>query len=207
MNTPVFTKLLRGGSYQSAPGARQGKSVRRALAERGSPQTGLMGDPPSAETVRAGLSEDEMRETFLRLVFAGDQRRLDEFCSAIQEYVPESTAVTLRGSSVTGKRWDDGAPFDADGPGTSDLDLTLVGADVLGFYDTLTGFYIPGVHSKPLSEKDPDICPTLVPLRRRLMGMVRRPVNIQGTRDWIMFVREHLMGQPYLTLMGKLESS
>jgi hypothetical protein len=31
-------------------------------------------------------------------------------------------------------------------------------------------------------------------------------VNIQGTRDWIMFVREHLMGQPYLTLIGKVES-
>jgi hypothetical protein len=28
---------------------------------------------------------------------------------------------------VTGFRWKDGATFDADGPGTSDLDLTLVG--------------------------------------------------------------------------------
>jgi hypothetical protein len=35
--------------------------------------------------------------------------------------------------------------------------------------------------------------------------MVGRPVNIQGTRDWVMFVREHLMNQPYLTLIGKLE--
>ena len=32
------------------------------------------------------------------------------------------------------------------------------------------------------------------------MDMVGRPVNIQGTRDWIMFFREHVMGQPYLTL-------
>ena len=38
------------------------------------------------------------------------------------------------------------------------------------------------------------------------MKMVGRPVNIQGTRDWIMFVREHVMGQPYLTLCGKVES-
>ena len=37
------------------------------------------------------------------------------------------------------------------------------------------------------------------------MEMVRRPVNIQATRDFVMFVREHLMGQPYLTLCGKLE--
>jgi len=37
------------------------------------------------------------------------------------------------------------------------------------------------------------------------MSMVSRPVDIQGTRDWVMFVREYLMGQPYLTLIGKLE--
>jgi hypothetical protein len=166
-----------------------------------------MDDPAPVETVRAGLREEEMRDTFVRLVFGGDPARLEQFLSVIKEHVPESTAVTLRGSAVTGKRWDDGAPFDADGPGTSDLDLTLVGADVLGFYDAVSGFYIPGVHSKPLSEKDPDICPPLVPLRRRLMEMVGRPVNIQGTRDWIMFVREHLMGQPYLMLLGKLETS
>ena len=39
------------------------------------------------------------------------------------------------------------------------------------------------------------------------MEMVGRPVNIQGTRDWVMYFREHLMGQPYLTLVGKVESA
>ena len=52
----------------------------------------------------------------------------------------------------------------------------------------------------------PDIAPELTPLRKRLMDLVRRPVNIQGTRDWIMYFREYLMGQPYLTLVGKVES-
>ena len=37
--------------------------------------------------------------------------------------------------------------------------------------------------------------------------MVNRPVNIQATRDWLMYVRESLMGQPYLTLCGKAEGS
>lgn len=157
-----------------------------------------------SETVRAGLSEEQMRRNLVRLIFAGDPRRLDEFCEALRAAIPENTAAVLRGSSVTGARWDDGAPFDADGPGTSDMDLTLVGGDILACY-TPEGFYIPGVHTKPLSEKDPDIAPDLVPLRRRLMAMVGRPVNIQATRDWIMYVREHLMGQPYLTLIGKLE--
>jgi hypothetical protein len=158
------------------------------------------------ETVRAGLSELEMRENLIRLAFAGDRHRYEQFLEVLQAALPENTAAVLRGSAVTGVRWEDGAPFDADGPGTSDLDLTLVGGDVLGCYK-LDGFYIPGVHSKPLSEKDPDIAPDLVPLRQRLMDMVKRPVNIQATRDFVMFVREHVMGQPYLMLCGKLEEA
>jgi len=157
----------------------------------------------SGEVVRAGLSEAEMRERVIRLAFGGDPRRLAEFCETVREALPLDTAAVLRGSAVTGYRHDDHAPFDADGPGTSDLDLTLVGDEVVSLY---SAFWIPGINSRPLSDKDPDICPALVPLRRRLMGMVGRPVNIQGTRDWVMFVREHLMGQPYLMLVGKLES-
>ena len=68
--------------------------------------------------------------------------------------------MVLRGSAVTGERWKDGAPFDADGPGTSDLDLTLVGDEVLGSFK-LTGFYVPGVHTIPLSDEHPDIAPDL----------------------------------------------
>jgi hypothetical protein len=157
-------------------------------------------------TFRAGVSESEMRERVIRLAFGAEPRRLEEFCHAIRQAVPEGTAAVLRGSAITGVRHGDGAPFDADGPGTSDLDLTLVGSEVLTFYSPLSGFYIPGIHSKPLSAKDPDIAPDLLPLRQQLMRMVGRPVNIQGTRDWIMFVREHVMGQPYLTLIGKVET-
>ena len=60
--------------------------------------------------------------------------------------------------------------FDADGPGTSDLDLTLVGDGPLLFFKA-TGFFVPGVHSRPLSDTDPDIAPDLVPLREKLMRM------------------------------------
>ena len=67
----------------------------------------------------------------------------------------------------------------------------------------LTGFFVPGVHSRPLSDDDPDIAPALAPLRARLMEMVRRPVNIQGSRDAVIYFRGELMGQPYLTLIDK----
>ena len=158
------------------------------------------------DTVRAGLSEAEMRDNVVRLAFGGDDGRYEHFCAVLREAMPPGTAAVLRGSAVTGHRHGDNAPFDADGPGTSDLDLTLVGGEAVALYK-LDGFFIPKIHSRPVSEKDPDIAPALVPLRDRLMTMVGRPVNIQGTRDWIMFFREHVMGQPYLTLIGKAESA
>lgn len=152
------------------------------------------------------ITQDAMRARVIDLAFGGDERRFEEFCGVLRAALPEKTAAVLRGSAVTGTRWDDGAPFDADGRGTSDLDLTLVGPDVLGCY-ILDGFYVPGIHTKPLSDKDPDIAPELVGLRDRLMAMVNRPVNIQATRDWVMYVREHLFGQPYLTLVGNVETA
>ena len=148
------------------------------------------------------LTEAEKRDNVVRLAFDNDQGKLVRFVQLIRDAIPENTGVVLRGSAVTGFRWKDKAPFDADGPGTSDLDLTLVGSRILEFYK-LTGFFVPGVHSRPLSDEDPDIAPDLVPLRERLMAMVRRPVNIQGTRDFVMYLRGELIGQPYLTLVEK----
>jgi hypothetical protein len=151
------------------------------------------------------LTEAEKRDSVVRLAFGGDPSRLDAFVQLIKEFVPENTGVVLRGSAVTGQRWKDGAPFDADGPGTSDLDLTLVGHKILEYYK-VTGFFVPGIHSRPICEGDLDIAPDLLPLRERLMDMVKRPVNIQGTRDFVMYLRGELLGQPYLTLVEKSDA-
>src|SRR5215212_2070058 len=147
-------------------------------------------------------SDAEKLKSVLRLAFGNDRRAYDRFCEIVRESVPEAHAAVLRGSAITGRRYVDGAPFDADGAGTSDLDLTLVGSDVLKYY---SAFWIPGIHSKPLSEVDPDIAPALVPLREQLMAMVKRPVNIQGTRDWLQHFRGDVMSQPYLTLFGSIK--
>ena len=154
------------------------------------------------ESEVAELTETEKRENVIRLVFGGSRERYDEFCRIVKDAIPEGTGVVLRGSAVTGKRWKDGAAFDADGPGTSDLDLTLVGDEVIKLFK-VTGFFVPGVHSRPVSEDDPDIAPDLIPLRERLMALVHRPVNIQATRDFVMYLRGELIGQPYHTLIEK----
>jgi hypothetical protein len=158
----------------------------------------------SAEDVQGGISEQKKRENVISLAFGGREELLDGFCRAIEDVVPPGTRVILRGSAVTGQRWNDQAPFDADGPGTSDLDLTLVGDGALLFF-TPTGFFVPGVHSRPLSDEDPDIAPDLVPLRRTLMDMVKRPVNIQASREIVLQFRGDLLGQPYFTLFEKPE--
>ena len=148
----------------------------------------------------ATLTDDEKRANVVRLAFGGEPAKLDAFCDRVREDLPPGTTVVLRGSAVTGQRWKDGQPFDADGAGTSDLDLTLVGADVVGLFN-VTGFFVPGVHSRPLSDEDPLIAPDLIPLRQALIQMVGRPVNIQATRDFVMHFRGDLLGQPYLRLI------
>ena len=166
-----------------------------------------MTDDAETSETQAELTGEQKRENVIRLAFGGSEKRLNEFVETVRQGIPPGTGVVLRGSAVTGYRWKDKAPFDADGPGTSDLDLTLVGGDeVIGLYK-VTGFFVPGIHSRPISKDDPDIAPDLTPLRERLMRMVGRPVNIQATRDFVMYLRGEVIGQPYLVLIDKDEWS
>ena len=154
--------------------------------------------------VRRALARQIGQEEFAALtgasLFGGDEQRFAAFRQAIVDAVPPGTRAIVRGSSITGLRWKDEAPFDADGTGTSDVDLTLVGGDVLGAFK-VTGFFIPGVHSRPMGDDDPDIAPALSDLRAQLTALAGRPVNVQASRDWVVFLRGQVMGQPYLTLV------
>jgi hypothetical protein len=152
------------------------------------------------EVAQGGITEAAKRDNVIRLAFGGDRARFERFVAEIGKVAPPGTTVVLRGSAVTGERWKNGAPFDAEGPGTSDLDVTLVGHKALEFF-TITGFFVPGVHSRPLSDKDPDIAPALVPLRGTLMAITGRPVNIQASRDIVLQFRGDLLDQPYLVLL------
>ena len=163
-------------------------------------------DKARAPELEKELTEQDKRDNVIRLAFGGSEARFTEFVEVVRGGIPPGTGVVLRGSAVTGRRWKDGAAFDAEGPGTSDLDLTLVGDEIIGYYK-VTGFFVPGVHSRPISKDDPDIAPELTPLRERLIGMVQRPVNIQATRDFVMYLRGELLGQPYLTLIERPEKA
>ena len=150
------------------------------------------------------MTDEQIRERIVRLGFDGDQRRFEEFCERMRAALPTGTGVALRGSVLTAKRWEDGAPFDADGYGTSDLDVTLIGSRVMDCWNA-DAFYIPALHTKPLGDKDPGIAPKLNPLRERLQQLVGRPVNFQATSNIILYARDVLMDQPYFTIIETAE--
>src|ERR1043165_963960 len=156
----------------------------------------------------AQLTDDEKRENVIRLAFNGDRERFEEFCSVLEHFTPANTTAVLGGSSVSGHSDKGGAPFDADGPMTSDLDITLVGNEVLNLF-SLEGFWVPGIHTHPVKEGDDDIAaPELKKLRHHLQAIAfGRPVTIQASRDFYYTIREKWLGQPYLTLVGKLDES
>ena len=153
------------------------------------------------------LTEDELRARVIQLGFSGDAARYEAFVAALSSALPDDVTVMIRGSALIGVRWEDGAPFDADGPGTSDLDLTLVGGDMLKLWDE-NAFYIPKLHTAPLNDDTPNSCPSLVPLRQSLCRIAGRPVNIQATSSIVQYVRDVLMDQPYFTLVeGKKDEA
>src|SRR3954471_1384296 len=137
-------------------------------------------------------------ERLIELAFKGDRQRYDDFISRLQAVTPEDGAVILRGSAVTGYRWADNAPFDIDGPGTSDLDVTFVGGGMLRRWDE---FYIPALHTVPLSDEHPDACREFTELRRSLCRIAGRPVNLQATTSLVQFARDVIFDQPYVTLI------
>lgn len=145
------------------------------------------------------MTDTEVRARIIRLAFGGDEKLFEKFANTLRAGLPEGTGVALRGSVVTDERYEDSRPFDAGGAGTSDLDVTLIGREVMELWRE-DGFYIPRLHTKPLSDKD-HLAPALNSLRLQLQRMVKRPVNFQATANFILFVRDVLFHQPYYMLI------
>ena len=161
-------------------------------------------DPAQHQVSAEETSEppEVILERVIRLAFGGDRARYGHFLRTIREAIPPDVQVIMRGSAVTGYRWRTDMPFDADGPGTSDIDLTLIGGEMVKLFDV---HYIPGLHSAPLSDDHPDASVLLMPLREALTSIAARPVNIQASADLLQFLRDVVMSQPYLTIIAKQE--
>jgi hypothetical protein len=152
------------------------------------------------------MNEKEIRSRIVTLAFDGDERAFIAFYRKLQQGLPEGTGIVLRGSVLTNKRHEDGAPFDSQGKGTSDLDVTLVGTKVMEAWSS-DAYYIPALHTKPLCDKEPDIAPSLNSLRESLQKFVGRPVNFQATSSLVLYGRDVLFGEPYYVVVPAGENA
>jgi hypothetical protein len=131
--------------------------------------------------------------------FGGDPAMLARFIASLRGALPEGTTIALRGSAVTGRRHAEDVAFDADGPGTSDLDVVAIGEDVVGLW-VPEARLMGGINTLPLSDKEPWVAPTLDPTRREAQSMVKRPLSIQAMAGWFLDLRGLVQGHPYVIL-------
>jgi hypothetical protein len=117
--------------------------------------------------------------------------------------LPPGTTIALRGSTVAGRSYKTGEPFDAGGPGTSDLDVVIVGEPVVGLW-VPEAQLLGGINTLPLSDDAGWVAPALDRARRRAQAIARRPVSIQAMAGWFLDLRTLVQGQPYVVLNGDM---
>ena len=137
--------------------------------------------------------DDPLMEAVVGRVFDGDRTALDKFVAQLAAPLPPGTKMFLRGSAVSGESYASGAPFDADGPGSSDLDVVVAGPGVMELFSD-EGFYLPRVNSRPLCDADPTVAPALNGARTAAQKLVHRPVSIQAMAEWFLDLREKAQG-------------
>ena len=155
---------------------------------------GIEVDPPV-------VAEDpeQVRKATLDRAFGGDQGRLAQFISILTPVLPAGTRLFLRGSAVSGESYKTKEPFDAAGPGTSDLDIVITGPEAMNLFAD-DGFYLPRVNSRPLCDHDRAVAPELDAARSAAQDLVGRPVSIQAMAEWFMDIRSATQGTPHLFL-------
>jgi hypothetical protein len=140
----------------------------------------------------------DLTDAMIQRAFRGDPDLFRAFLATLHEPIGHADIV-LRGSAVTGESYR-GKAFDADGPGTSDLDITLIGRDALQLW-LPDAFYVRWVNTIPLSDKTRWVAPGLDPARQAAQDLVGRPVNIQAMARWFLRLRSIVQGQRQVTLM------
>lgn len=141
----------------------------------------------------------QLLEGFVARGFRGDWSRFGRFMAVLQSALPPGTRIAARGSSVSGYGFSTGLPFDADGNGSSDLDLVLVGEEVMERWSK-DGFYIPGILTMPLEDANAHFAPWLDDTRKELESIAGRPVHIQAMAQWFLDLRAALLNTEYVFL-------
>ncbi len=141
----------------------------------------------------------DLLQSVIRRGFRGDWSLFSRFMAKLQKALPPETRVAMRGSTVSGYNFLTGRLFDGSGPGTSDLDVALVGDQVIARWEE-DGYYIPGFLTVPLDEDHPHVAPWLTPVREELEDTVGRPVHFQAMPQWFLDIRRSLLGMPYVFL-------
>lgn len=149
----------------------------------------------------AGSEEPELLDAAVARAFDGDASRFGRFMALLQDAVPDGTRIALRGSVVQGESYRTGEPFDSRGPGTSDLDLVLLGEDAMALWHP-EAFYIPAVNTFPLYDAQRWVAPGLDPARSAAQEVAGRPVAIQAMARWFLDLRSGLQGTAYVLLDG-----
>ncbi|MGH2466035.1 MAG: hypothetical protein ACRDGI_11290 [Candidatus Limnocylindrales bacterium] len=149
-----------------------------------------------------GLQTDETRGLLSETVeraFDGDIARLATFAATLMAALPGGTKLYLRGSAVQGESYVSHQPFDAGGPGSSDLDVVVCGSEVMALFSE-DGFYLPGVNSRPLCDDRRDVAPFLDEARTRAQELAGRPVSVQAMAELFLDVRSVAQGTSYLAI-------
>jgi hypothetical protein len=141
---------------------------------------------------------DLLAETIGR-AFGGDTDRFGRFVGTLHRAMPAGTQLALRGSAVQGYAFGSQEPFDARGPGTSDLDVVLFGEEAMASWHP-EAFVIPAINTLPLSDGSMWVAPSLDPARSAAQTIARRPVSLQAMARWFMDLRSGLQGTPYAIL-------
>jgi hypothetical protein len=150
----------------------------------------------------AGSEEPAMLAGAIDRAFGGDLDRFARFMAALQSGVPAGTRLVLRGSAIQGVSYRSGEPFDHRGPGTSDLDIVLLGDAAMAAWHP-EAFYLPGVNTQPLYDDARDIAtPELEQARTAAQTLAGRPVSLQAMARWFLDLRSGLQGTPYVVLGG-----
>jgi hypothetical protein len=143
--------------------------------------------------------DDSVAAAALARAFGDRADRLGEFLAALRRGLPDDTAILLRGSAVNGASYESGRPFDAKGPGTSDLDVVVIG-ETVGDLWVEEARLLGGVNSLPLCDGEEWVAPTLDPARREAQAIVGRPVSIQSMAQWFLDLRAAVQDQAYMSL-------